>query len=451
MIGGSSLAMRARVAPIAAAIFLLTSGFFAEAQSTTVGVTLTVEQAVARAVENQPMIQQAQAVVESARARVGEAQSSYYPNISGTGLYTRLEPNQSFTFPGLGTFSLAPEDNWDFHVGLSQVITQFGKRDVQVKMAESGVTAARIGVDQARMGIAYQAAQIFYTVLFLQKQGKALDAQVDNLQQHLQVIQVREQTGSATRLEELSTQVRMAALQSQRTDVENQFQKQEIALRPLPGLESSDEIVISGAFEPGQQPPDAQSLVESALQKRPEVRQAIEAENAADLNQRLTFDSLYPTLSARGSIGYRNGLLPRTDNLTLNMAASVQLNVPIFQGFLWARSMDEARNRLEAAKAGSLSVRLSVTTQVLQAVQDLQSARRQVTISSGALEQARQMVEVAKVQYDIGIITNLEYLDSQTALETASLSHLAAMYREVLSEYALRQAAGESLSDQGLR
>jgi outer membrane protein len=447
MIGGSLMAMRTRVASIAAALFLLTSAFFAEAQSTTAAVTLTVEQAVARAVANQPSIRQAQAAVESARARVGEAQSSYYPNVSGTASYTRLEPNQSFTFPGLGTFSLAPEDNWDFHLGLNQVITQFGKREVQVKMAESGVTAARIGVDQARSGVAYQAAQVFYTVLFLQEQGKALDTQIDNLQQHLQVILVREQTGSATRLEELSTQVRMAALQSQRTDVENQLQKQKIALRQLVGLEPSEEIAVSGSFEPGRQAPDAQALVASALQKRPEVRQAMEAENAADLNQRLTFDSLYPTLSARGTVGYRNGLLPNPANLTLNASAGVLLTVPVFQGFLWARSMDEARTRLDAARAGSMSARLNVTTQVLQAAQDVQSARQQVTISSAALEQARQMVEVAKVQYDIGIITNLEYLDSQTALETASVSRLAAMYKEVLSEYALRQSSGESLAE----
>ena len=158
MIEGSLLAMRARVVPVAAALLLLTCGFLAEAQSTTAVVTLTVEQAIARALANQPMIQQAQAAVESARARVGEARSSYYPNLSGTASYTRLEPNQTFTFPGLGTFSLAPEDNWDFHLGLNQVITQFGKRDVQVRMAENGVAAARIGVDQARTGIAFQAA-----------------------------------------------------------------------------------------------------------------------------------------------------------------------------------------------------------------------------------------------------------------------------------------------------
>jgi outer membrane protein TolC len=54
---------------------------------------------------------------------------------------------------------------------------------------------------------------------------------------------------------------------------------------------------------------------------------------------------------------------------------------------------------------------------------------------------------VAKIQYDIGIISNLEYLDAQTALETANVSNLSAIYKEVLSEYALRQAAGEAPLD----
>jgi outer membrane protein TolC len=454
MIGSSLRAMRARVFPFAAALLLVSLGpVFSQSAgdgaSAAAGAaaTLTVEQAVSRARANQPMILQAQAAVEAARARVGEAQSAYYPNISGSGSYTYVQPDQSFTFPGLGTFSLAPANNWDFHLGLNQVITQFGKRDVQVRMAESGLASARIGVDQVTTGIAFQAAQVFYTALFLQEQGKALGAQYENLQQHLQVILVREQTGSATRLEELSTQVRLAALQSQRTDVENQFQKQKIALRQLTGLVPSEEIALSGGFQPGKGPADVSALVEASLQKRAEVRQAVEAENAAGLNERLTFDSLYPTLSARGTLGYRNGLLPNTNNLILNWTAGVSLNVPIFQGFLWARSLDEARKRLESAKASTSAAKLNVTTQVLQAAQDVQAARAQVEISAGALDQARQMVDVAKVQYDIGIISNLEYLDAQTALETANVSNLGAQYKEVLSEYALRQAAGDTLQD----
>ena len=454
MIGGPVLAMRARVVLVGLGI-LLASGAILAAQAAAPaaapdsagGVTLTVEQAVARARTNQPLILQAQAGVDAARERVGEAQSTYYPSLSGVGTYTYVQPDQAFVFPGLGKFVLSPANNWDFHLGLNQIITQFGKRDVQVRMAESGLASARIGMDQAKTAVSYQAAMVFYTALFLQEQAKALDEQYQNLQQHLQVIQVREQTGSATRLEDLSTQVRMAALQSQRADVESQFEKQKIALRQLTGLAPGTDIALSGTFEPGAAPAEAATLVTTALQKRPDVRQAVEAQNAADINEKLTFASVLPTLSVRGTVGYRNGLLPDINALTFDWTAGVSLNVPIFQGFLGTHGLEEARKKLESAKQSASAAKLAAATQVLQAAQDVQAAQRIVEISAGALDQARQMVEVAKLQYDIGVISNFEYLDSQTALETANVSNLGARYKEVLSEYALRQAAGETLAE----
>jgi len=433
--------------PIAAALIALVALAAGAQSGGTDAVSLTVDQAVARALANQPLIQQAQASLEAARARVGEAQSAYFPSVSGSGSYTYIQPDQSLAFPPLGTFTLAPSSNWDFRIGVSQVITQFGKRDVQVKLAQSGFAAAKIGVDQASTMISYQAAQVFYTALFLQEQSKALDAQYENLQEHLQVIRVREETGSATRLEDLSTQVRMGALQSQRADIENQLRKQKIALCQLTGLDPATDLTLSGTFQPGVAPGPASALVEAALQMRADVRQAVEAENAADLNAKLTVDSLFPTLSARGTVGYRNGLLPDINALTFNWTAGVSLNVPLFQGFLGTNALEEARKKLEAAREATAAAKVSATTQVLQAYQDVLGAREQVAITAAALDQAKQMVDVAKVQYDIGVITNLEYLDAQTALETANITNLAARYKEVLSEYALRQAAGEPLGN----
>jgi outer membrane protein TolC len=263
----------------------------------------------------------------------------------------------------------------------------------------------------------------------------------------LHVIQVREDTGSATRLEDLGTRVRMAALQSQRSEIENQVQKQKIALRQLTGLAPSAPITLSGSFDPGSTAADDASVVESALQKRPDVRQAVESESAADLSLRLAALAPWPTVTAHASMGFKNGALPDINVPVFNWVAGVQVSVPIFQGFLQARLQDESRKKLESARENTSAVRLNATTQVLQAAQDVKAARQQVDISVGALDQARQMVEVAKIQYDIGIISNLEYLDAQTALETANVSNRSAIYKEVLSEYALRQAAGEAPLD----
>jgi outer membrane protein len=464
MIGGSLRAMKARVVPIAAALLLFSLGPLRADTAADGTVVLTVEQAVAKAKGNQPLIRQALDAAEAARARIGAAQSAYYPVVSGTASYNRLS-DESFAIASVlppflasqvppqyqallsAPFSLVPVNMWDFNLGLNQVITQFGRRDIQVNLAKSGFASARIGVDQVTMTISYQAAQVFYTALFLLQQGKALDEQYKNLQEHLRVIQVRENTGSATRLEDLGTQVRMAALQGQRADVESQFQKQEIALRQLTGLSPSVPLALSGGFEPGAAPGDDASLVESALQKRTDVRQAVEAESAADLGRRLADLSPWPTVSAHASMGFKNGALPDINTPAFNWVAGVQVNVPLFQGFLQARAQEEAEKRREGARENTSAARLNATTQVLQAAQDVRAARQQVEISAGALDQARQMVEVAKVQYDIGVISNLEYLDAQTALESTNISNLAALYKEVLSEYALRQASGETLGD----
>ena len=235
-------------------------------------ITLTVDQAISRALGNQPLIQQAQAVVEAARARVGEANSAYFPFVSGTASYNRLS-DESFAIASLlppastlaqlgitippniapllnNPLSLVPVNMWDFNLGLNQVIFQFGKRGIQVRLAENGVSAAQLGVEQIRTSLGFQAAQGFYSVLFLRGQLTALDEQLHNLQEHLAATQIKAQAGAATRYDELSTEVRISSLQSQRIEAETQYEKQLIGLKQLLGIDESTGIELSGDFTP---------------------------------------------------------------------------------------------------------------------------------------------------------------------------------------------------------
>ena len=447
-----------------AAVLLHLSAGLLTAQS---AAGLTVDQAVAMALANQPLIQQAQAAVEAARARVGEAQSTYYPSVSGSASYNRIA-DQSFSItsvlpPGVplsafgvspgspldmllsSPLSLAPDNNWDFNVGLNQVVYQFGKREIQVKLAENGVSAAQVGVEQIQLGLAFQTVQLFYSILFIKDQLAALDSQMQNLQEHLEGVQARMQTGSATRYDELSTDSRITVLQSQRIDAQSVLEKQMIGLRQLLGMDSSAPLELSGDFTTSSAAPDEKALLESGMANRPEVRQAAEAESAAELNRRMASAATYPTLSAHASIGYKTGILPDINSLSLSWVAGLQLNVPVFQGFYEDRLADEADQRLRAAREGTIAARRTVTTQVLQAVQDLKTAREQVDSARAELDQAQQVVDVVKVQYDLGLLTNLEFLDAQAGLERAQLGSLQAQYREVLGEYALRQATGEKI------
>jgi outer membrane protein TolC len=156
-----------------------------------------------------------------------------------------------------------------------------------------------------------------------------------------------------------------------------------------------------------------------------------------------------PTISTQFEAGFKNGILTFTNtdinSLLFNWDFGLMVSVPVFDGLLTERRSAEADAKLAAARSGTDALRRTVTTQVLQALQDVESSHEQTDNSLAQLDQAQEALNMAKVQYDIGVGTNLEYLDSQTSLELAKLNNLSATYRELLSQLQLEQALGTRL------
>jgi outer membrane protein TolC len=128
----------------------------------------------------------------------------------------------------------------------------------------------------------------------------------------------------------------------------------------------------------------------------------------------------------------------------------VALNVPIFDGFLTANKTSEAEGSLAAAKDEVENLKRTIATQVLQAIRSLAASRSRVENSVDQLTQTKQAPDIAEAQYTLGVITNLQYLDSQTSFELATLNRLNALYKQALSEADLEQAVGEEIWNKGL-
>jgi outer membrane protein TolC len=416
---------------------------------------LDFDEAIAKAVSNQPLILQAEASVAAARAKEAQAKSAYLPNLSGVASYAYLWPQEGEDMnfkPYLPIdiqAPLTPYNMMDFHLGASELVFDFGKRELQVKIAAAGVDAASIGIDQIKTSIAFQAAQVFDAVLFLRSEMKVLDEQLATLQQHLEDTEKREQTGSSTHYDVLTTQVRLASVKSQRIEAEGQYDKQRIALRELMGLEPEEDFDIRGDFSLASPSEDAQAALGSALSGRVELAASLSAEKQARLALSLAKLGHMPTISTQAQAGFKNGVLTfantDVDKLMFNWDLGLVLSVPIFDGLLTERRSAEADARLAAAREGTKALERNVTTQVLQALKDVESSHKLTENSLAQLAQAQEALNMAKVQYEIGVETNLEYLDSQTSLELAKLNNLSAIYREHLSQLQLKQSLGTRL------
>jgi outer membrane protein len=404
--------------------------------------TLTVNQAVQRVLEHHPSIAQGNESIRAAEARVLQSASSSYPDVTTEASYTFLGPIAKLAFPGFGEFRLYPADNYDAHIAGRYTVYDFGKVDATVNVTKSRVQTGRDAVELTKSNLAYQTIRVFYSILFLEKSIQVQDEQIEALNQHMLSTKRRVDAGTATSFEVLTTQVRVAAAQSQKIDLENGLQKQRVMLGQLLGLAPGVQVQLRGDFEQRTPAADGESLFQMAAHRRMEIKLAKDAEQSAELQRDLVTLGDKPSLKANLVYGFRNGLMPNLDVLRGNWVAVVKAEVPIFDGWHTNHQKEEAEATMLAEQARRREVEQQVSSDVEQASADVQAAVSKITISELQVRQAREAVLIAQSRYETGTVTNLDLLDAQAAESTARLGNLQALYKYVMSKYELQRAVG---------
>ena len=113
----------------------------ANAQNTIQAFTsdsVELEQVVKRVVDTHPSVLKAEEAINSAMAGVALAKAAWYPDIDLGAGYTRIGPVPSITIPNMGTFEMAPANNYNTSVNVHQTVYDFSKTERSVKVAESG-------------------------------------------------------------------------------------------------------------------------------------------------------------------------------------------------------------------------------------------------------------------------------------------------------------------------
>jgi outer membrane protein len=404
--------------------------------------TLTVTQAIQRVLERHPAIAQGNESVRAAEARVLQSASPSYPDITTEASYTFLGPIAKLAFPGLGEFRLYPADNYDAHVTGRYTVYDFGRIDATVNMTKSRVQSGRDAVELTKNNLAYQTIRVFYSILFLERSIQVQDEQIEALNQHMLSTKRRVAAGTATSFDVLTTQVRVAAAQSQKIDLENGLQKQRVMLGQLIGLAPGVQVQIRGDFEQTTPAATGESLFQMAAQRRMEIKLANDAEQSAELQRDLVSLGNKPSLKANLAYGVRNGFIPNLDVLRGNWVVGVKAEVPIFDGWRTDHQKEEAEATMLAEQARRRDVEQQVSSDVEQASADVQAAVSKITISELQVQQAKEAVSIARSHYETGTLTNLDLLDAQAAESTARLGNLQSLYKYVMSRYELQRAIG---------
>ncbi len=409
---------------------------------------LTVGDAVALVLSRNPALAESAHAIEASRARAGLSRSGYLPTAEVEATYVFLAPVSVFDLPG-ESIKVFPYNNYDGHVGVRQTIYDFQRTSSQAGLADSRVTLAEDSREAVKRDLAVRAAETFYAILFLRRSIEVQQEQVRTLGEHLAITHRKAEAGTATQLDELTTQVRVAAAQNVKIGLDNSLRSAEIALRGLAALASNSPLDLRGDFTIAGPPPDRDSLLNSALAGRIEARTANDALASARALERAAGASDAPSLSASLAYGVKNGYIPNLDVLRGNVVGALSLRVPIFDGNRTGSMEEEATAAMRQAESRKLEVALMIQAEVDQAISDIRAANERISVSQTNISQADLAAANARLRYDAGSISNIDLLDAETAVAQARLTNLQALYDIVTGTIRLHRATGQGEPGEG--
>lgn len=404
--------------------------------------SLTLDQAIKMVTENHPAVAQAIQGVAASEAQIVQSRSGFYPQLAGNASYAYIGPVPTFEIPGVGAEELAPHNNYNFHVGLQQTVYDFGRRSTAVELAQTGRNTALEGVEAAKSNLSYQTVEVFYAILFLKQNISVIDDQISTLNQHLEITRKKVQAGTATDFEVLTTEVRIANAQSQRTDIVNALENQESLFRQLTGLPENAAIMLKGDFNAPAININPDSLKDLALSQIPEMKQSKYAETGADIQYKLAALGNRPTVGVNLMFGFKNGYVPGLNTLKANWVAGVEVQAPIFNGFMTRGRKSQAQANLSAVRAHTKDLERRIISAVNQAISGVRASQSKLVSAEPQVRQAEQALSLAQTRYSAGTATNLDLLDAETALANARLVQLRDMYELVRNSYTLERAVG---------
>jgi outer membrane protein len=398
-----------------------------------VGRVLTLDEAVAIALEHQPNIQARLSDYAAAAYRVDQALSPLLPQVTAGITAARTQSaSTTATGPAIRSF----DDSTLARVSVSQLLFDFGKTFADTAVARRLADVASEDVELQRQLITLAVKESYTNINFAQRliavQQQALERAELNLRSARGFFEV----GTRPKSDVARAEVDVANARVDLIRARNAERNARVALNTAMGIPANTPTQIQDnlVYEPVTL--DPAQLLGEAYRQRPESRQARLQVEAADARARRAFRDFFPDISASGYYGGTRADLQEVWEVGLGLSWS------LFDGGNRVARYRETRVLLDAAQARVRATELDISREVEQAQINVSEANERIQAAKTAVESALENFRLAQGRFDAGVGTILELTDAQLALTQTQNAETQALadYRIALAR--LQRAVG---------
>ena len=183
-------------------------------------------------------------------------------------------------------------------------------------------------------------------------------------------------------------------------------------------------------------PGNVDDLINEALSKRPEILALDYQYQSARKFQSAEHDLFFPVIRALGAVGDTPLRAPQISNWY--GAAGVNMDIPIFNGFLYSARAREAHLRAQAAHDRLIDLRNRISRDVRTSWLNATTAYSRLSVTQQLMDQANLALDLAQTRYNLGLGSIVELSQAQLQQTQATISNAQAGYDYRLALSVLR-------------
>jgi outer membrane protein len=403
--------------------------------------SLTLPEAEQMAIKNNPRIRVGRLLALAQHQVVRETRAAELPTATGS-ITAEDAKDGSRISAGSLTASRLIE-----HAGaggsFTQLITDFGRTRNLVASSKLQEKAQDANALATTEDIVLTTDQAFYNALQAQALLKVAEQNVDTRHTTETLVNRLTKNNLKSTLDLSFADVNLSQAKLLMLDAQSNVDATMAALDEVLGLDQQVRYNLVEENTPLPLPPvDADQLIQLGLRQRPDLQALQYDQQAAVKFSHAERDQMFPSISAAGTAGSVPIRPAEYYNANWWGAIGVNMNIPIFNGFLYAAQAKESSIRAEAASEENRALRDRIVRDIRTSWLAANTAFQRVAVTDELLKQANLALTLAQTRYRLGLSSIVELSQAQLQQTDAAIGNTNAQYQYRLTLAALSYQTG---------
>jgi len=401
------------------------------AAAPTEALRLTLDQAVARALKQNPTAQIAILTAAQAEQDKNIARAELLPQANARISDEAQKVNLRAQFGGVPAFPGLPKSLGPYQLFSAGPSVSAPVFDLTLwqryQAARNTADASKANSLSTREQVILLAVSQYIGTLRAVANVQASQSRVDLAQALYNQAADLQKEGVGTGIDTLRANVELQNEKQRLLEAENERETSLYGLSRLLNLDPRQKIELADSLSFFDTPqPEVEASIEAALGNRQEWQALASQIKAAESQKKAAQDSRLPNVRFDGTFAYvgtsGNSTLP-----TYTYQGSV--NLPLFTGGRIRAEVVRADLEIRKLDEQRADLRNQIALDVKTALLNLDSARNEVQVANLGVQLSKEEVDQARDRFKAGVANNIEVIQAQDSLSRANDNQIAALYR----------------------